>query len=506
MTFAHPKRLTRAFNNVLTACLLIGFAGCSATRLAHDPVLCSQLDDILNRHADKGAMLTARVIDLESGTELFASNENTPVMPASNMKLVISSAGLDLLGADYKFETHLARDGNDVWIIGTGNPAVGDSPLAKRRGETTMTVFDDWVKALKQNGINRITGDLVYYEGAFDAYKFHDSWDHDDLVHWYAAPVSGLNFNDNCVDITISPTTDGQPVSYTVTPPFDDLVVINECITGKDEAPTINRMPHANVIVIGGGCDKKKTLKSKPVTDPGAFFAGAFRRHLASNGITIDGEVRSSPSPLGDSIKPTAGKLIATHTTTMPEVLWRINKSSQNLFAECMCKLSGRVLAQQQGLDHPGSWAGGEKAIRAFLKKNDIDDSKLKVSDGSGLSRGNNVTARLISDILIAMHKHKDVEVFRASLAEPGETGTLGRRMKGLNGRLFAKTGYIRGVRALSGYIHTANDRWLVFSFIYNRIPGSVQPFNKLQNEACELLYNWDPAKEKTETTESDEV
>ncbi len=498
---------------MLAACLLIGLAGCSSTKLAHDPVLCSQLDDILNRHADTGAMITARVVDLESGTELFASNENTAVMPASNMKLVISSAGLDLLGADYGFNTYLARDNDDIWIIGTGDPAVGDNALAKRRGDTTMTVFDDWVNALKQKGINHIVGDLVYYESAFDAYKFHETWDHDDLVHWYAAPVSGLNFNDNCVDITIEPTNDGQPVSFTVTPPYDDLVVVNECVTGKDEKPTINRMPHANVIVIGGGCDKKKTLKSKPVTDPGEFFAGAFRRHLANNGISVDGEVRSSPTPL--EIYPCMGntggakpnkELIATHTTTMPEVLWRINKSSQNLFAECMCKLSGQVYDKKQGNDHPGSWAGGERAIRAFLAKNGIDDSKLKVADGSGLSRGNNVTARLISDILIAMHKHKDFEVFRASLAEPGETGTLGSRMKSLNGNVFAKTGYIRGVRALSGYVHTQNDRWLAFSFIYNKIPGSVQPFNKLQNEACELLYNWDPDRQKVESTTEDEV
>lgn len=504
MKSVHRNRLNHALITVLTVGVLIGFTGCGATRLAHDPALCAQLDEILQRHADTGAMLTARVVDLKSGTELYASNENTPVMPASNMKLVISSTGLDLLGPHHTFETYLARDGDDLWIIGTGDPAVGDSPLAKRRGETTMTVFDDWVKALKQKGITHVTGDLVYFEGAFDAYHFHETWDHDDLVHWYAAPVSGLNFNDNCVDITIAPTTTGQPVSYTVTPPYDDLVVVNECITGKDEKPTINRMPHANVVIIGGGCDKKETLKSKPVTDPGAFFAGAFRRHLANNGIIVDGEVRSSPTSLGDTLVPPTAAIIATHSTTMPEVLWRINKSSQNLFAECMCKLSGQVYDKKLGHDHPGSWAGGERAIRAFLKKNRIDDTKLKVADGSGLSRGNNVTPRLISDILIAMHKHKDFEVFRASLAEPGETGTLDRRMKNLNGNVFAKTGFIRGVRALSGYVHTENDRWLVFSFIYNKIPGSVQPFNKLQNEACELLYNWDP--EKVESTSNDEL
>lgn len=491
----------------LTVCaLLISVTGCGATKLRHDPHLCAQLDEVLQRHADTGAMLSGRVVDLESGTELFRLNADTAVMPASNMKLVTSSTFLDQFGPVHTFDTYLARDSNDLWVIGTGDPAVGDRPLAKRRGGTTITVLDDWVAELRKQNITRITGDLVYYENALDTERVHASWEHDDLVHWYAAPVSGLNFNDNCVDITVTPTSDGKPVMFEVTPPFDDLVIINECVTGQEQAPTINRMPHANVIVLGGTCKDKKTLKSKPVTDPGAFFADLLRRHLVRNGILVDGAIRSSPTPLGGTIPPPADTIIATHSTTMPEVLWRINKSSQNLFAECACKLSGQAFYKSKGRDIPGSWASGDEAIRSFLRRNKIDDATLMVADGSGLSRNNRVSAQLISEILIAMHNHPHANEFRASLAEPGESGTLGRRMKSLNGSLFAKTGYIRGVRALSGYIKTKANRWLVFSFIYNKIPGSVQPFNKLQNEACELLYNWDPEKEEVETTEIDQV
>lgn len=491
-----PHRSLRKLTVYLTAVGLVSaVTGCGATKLVHDPQLCAQLGDVLQRHADTGAMLSARVVDVESGTELYRLNADTPVMPASNMKLLISSTALDLLGPDYTFDTYLARDGNDIWVIGTGDPAIGDRPLAERRGGTTMTVFDDWVAALRKKNITRVTGDLIYYENVFDTERVHPSWENDDLVHGYAAPVSGLNFNDNCVDITVTPTSDGKPVTYDATPPFDDLVVINECITGQEQAPTINRMAHANVIVLGGTCKTKKTLKSKPVTDPGAFFADAFRRHLIKNGIRVDGEIRSSPVPLGGTIPPPSTAFVATHSTTMPEVLWRINKSSQNLFAECACKLSGREFYKAQGRDIPGSWASGDEAIRSFLSKHKIDDTTLTVGDGSGLSRNNRVSAQLISEILLAMHKHKHADEFRTSLAEPGESGTLIRRMKSLNGNLFAKTGYIRGVRALSGYIKTKTGRWVVFSFIYNKIPGSVQPFNKLQNEACELLYKWDPER-----------
>ncbi|MCH7813564.1 MAG: D-alanyl-D-alanine carboxypeptidase, partial [Planctomycetes bacterium] len=139
----------------------------------------------------------------------------------------------------------------------------------------------------------------------------------------------------------------------------------------------------------------------------------------------------------------------------------------------------------------PGSWTTGARAVRAFLSRNGIDPRRFVLADGSGLSRANRVTGRLICDLLAVMFDHPDGDAFRASLAEPGEIGTLRSRMKELKGSLFAKTGYIRGVRALSGYIQTRDGQWLCFSIIYNNIPGSTKPFSDLQDEACRLLVNW---------------
>jgi D-alanyl-D-alanine carboxypeptidase/D-alanyl-D-alanine-endopeptidase (penicillin-binding protein 4) len=113
------------------------------------------------------------------------------------------------------------------------------------------------------------------------------------------------------------------------------------------------------------------------------------------------------------------------------------------------------------------------------------------MADGSGLSRRDRVTARLMTDIMAAMFDHPYREAFRASLSEAGGPGTLRSRMKDLAGSVFAKTGYIRGVRALSGYVRTRDDRWLCFSIIYNNIPGSVKRFNALQDQACGVLVDW---------------
>jgi len=493
----HGYRTRRTLGRVLALLAVPLVAGCAQQK--HDPLLTARLDEVLNRHADTGARVSARVIDLSSGRELYASSIDAPLMPASNMKLVTAAVGLDLFGPEHTFKTYLAFDGQDLWLVGTGDPAAGDPKIAARAGGTTTTVLQRWAQALKDRGITEIPGDLRYYAGALDSETVHPSWGHDDLVYWYAAPVSGLNFNDNCVDLSVFPNAAGTPAGYEMVPPVRTVTVINKCVSGEAAKPTVDRLAHSDVLILGGGCTERKALPSKPVIDPAALFAEALRTQLERSGIVIRGEVLEAAQPLGGTLPPPEKLIIATHESPMPDVLWRILKSSQNLFAECLCKLSGQALDARRGLSAPGSWASGERAARAFLKRRRIDDRLFVGADGSGLSRDNRVTVRLISDVLKGMHRHPYAEAYRAALAEPGGEGTLRGRMKDLQGHVFAKTGYIRGVRALSGYVKTRSGDWLAFSFIFNGIPGSVQPFNDLQDEACRVLVEW-PAIGEPET------
>ena len=466
-------------------------SACAAPPRGHDATLVAQLEPVLHRLDDTGATITARVVELPTGRELYASNPDAPHLPASNMKLVSSATGLDRFGPDHVFRTYLAMDGSDLWIVGTGDPAVGDPKIASIYGRTTTTVLEEWADALRGRGVTRVSGNLYYYDGALDSEQVHPTWHKDDLVHWYACPVSGLNFNDNCVDITIFPTTDGQPSGFEVTPPVSNITVVNECVSGSEDDPTIAKTADQSIYTIGGGCTEPKALKSKPVDDPGAFFADALRTELGSRGISIDGKIVRADEPLGGKLVPPDAAIVATHETAMADIMWRIDKSSQNLFAECLCKLAGQAYDAEHGRLGPASWSSGERAIRAFLQRYGVDDNGFAFGDGSGLSRGNRVTARLITDILATMFEHDYAAEFRASLCVAGKDGTLQKRMKDITGHVFAKTGYINGVRALSGYVRTRDDRWLCFSFIYNNIPGSVKPYEALQDEACHILVDW---------------
>lgn len=347
--------------------------------------------------------------------------------------------------------------------------------------------------------ITKIAGDLVYYDGEFEAEpQVHPTWPKNWLLHWYAAPTTALSFNDNTVDITIHPTEEGQAVRYEVMPPVRDIEVHNECKTVKEKgSPSIEKLEGGNIYRITGTCHEKTELKSKPVENPGAFFADALREQLAKKGIEVAGKIRRSATPLGGVMPPPAAKILIVHATPIADVLARINKNSQNLFAECLCKAMGQAFEAKQGRKVPGSWKSGGDAIRAFLVKNGIDDKPLAPMDGSGLSPENRVSARMLSDLLAVMAARPDSDAFKASMSVAGVDGSIMERMPECKQLVYAKTGYIGGVSSLSGYVKTRQGKWLAFSFVYNKIKevkdddGDVKPYTSLQDEACRILTYW---------------
>jgi D-alanyl-D-alanine carboxypeptidase/D-alanyl-D-alanine-endopeptidase (penicillin-binding protein 4) len=473
-----------------------------------------QLAQILHRLDDTGAIVSARVVDLNRNRVIFADEDTRPMIPASNMKLPVSAAFLATFGKDHTFKTRLAIVPNgsatDVYLIGTGDPAVGDDRIAEWNQTKQFAIFDEFAAALKAAGISQVTGTIYYYDGAFDDVLVHPNWRKDMLVDWYAAPVAGLNLNVNCIDVTLEPAADGTPATYTQLPAAVGPTIINNTISGSSPRPpatqpaepAIDRLIDAPVFTLTGNITKKVTVESKPITNPGQFFAEAFRAAMTERGIPATGPaVRLTPlrrsmvlapqeaAPLAVPL-PANAQIIATHESRLTDILKRINKNSQNLMAEAAAKLTGQQYLATQGYRGPGSWEAGDTAIRAFLVRSGVDATGFHAQDGSGLGRDNRITAKLMTDLLAAMKRRSDWSTYRDSMAVPGAEGTMGRRLTELEGRVFSKTGFIGGVRSLSGYVHTKSGKWVAFSFIYNQIPGGVRPYEVLQDEAVRLIYN----------------
>ena len=481
---AHPKSAP-SFPALFFSLLALIAPGCAAPPVAPpsdaDASIAARLDPIL---LAPEATVAARIIELPSGRELYARDADRPMLPASNLKLVTSATALDLFGPDRTFPTRVALAGNDLYLIGGGDPGLGDSTVAGWSKKQPLDHFEPFLQALRQRGLTHLTGKLFYDDHAFDDQRTHPSWSPSFREFWYAAPVAGLDFNDNCIDVTVYPAKQFKPVTFDVTPPTRGITIVNRCVTGPEQTPNIHRGPGPTTYILSGTCTRKASLASKPIDDPGYFTADALRTYLAAHGVTIAGPIVHLARRFDNQ-----GEVIATVTTApVAGLIKRMNKPSQNFFAESLAKLSGEEYRRQHPDFTGTSWEAGAAAANAFLTRHHIATTSFRAVDGSGLSRDNRVTARLLTELLATMSTDSHARAFRDSLPIAGVDGSLKNRLKNVKGQVQAKTGSIGGVRALSGYATTPDGRNLAFSLICNDIQGDDEAAVQRMDNAIEAL------------------
>jgi D-alanyl-D-alanine carboxypeptidase/D-alanyl-D-alanine-endopeptidase (penicillin-binding protein 4) len=151
---------------------------------------------------------------------------------------------------------------------------------------------------------------------------------------------------------------------------------------------------------------------------------------------------------------------------------------SDNALAESMA----RLVSLDLGLD--GSSASFTEAFRLGLAGTGLDLSSIKIEDGSGLSRYNQISPDLVNDLLILINQpSSDFEIIKSAMPVAGESGSLSGRFVGLEGKVVAKTGWIRTGYTLAGFAQAADGSELIFT-VYN-LGDSVGVENR---EAMDLL------------------
>jgi D-alanyl-D-alanine carboxypeptidase/D-alanyl-D-alanine-endopeptidase (penicillin-binding protein 4) len=224
------------------------------------------------------------------------------------------------------------------------------------------------------------------------------------------------------------------------------------------------------------------------------FFATTLRTVLATNGITIDGQVRRERVRQADGTIPRDLQVVAVREQALlPDIVSRCNTDSQNLFAECLMKAVG-AYAGSPDTPRVGSYATGRQALESFLKKIGVSSDNCVFDDGSGLSHTNRATPAAFTGVLMYMSRHPRQKEWIASMATPGTgDGTLRKRMKDLKGHVFAKTGHIDGVSTLSGYVFGPDKRCYAFSILCNdtKRAGKGGGAHGLQDAICRKLATW---------------
>jgi D-alanyl-D-alanine carboxypeptidase/D-alanyl-D-alanine-endopeptidase (penicillin-binding protein 4) len=432
----------------------------------------------------------AAVIDLATGVTVLDVSADTPLIPASTMKVLVMATALLELGPEFTFETVLATDGTNLFVIGDGDPAFGDEKLHRLKEEPITADFDRWATLLLERGLATVPGDLVIDESVFDDQWVHPSWEKGDLDNWYGAPVGGLNFNDNCVDITVQPAAqDGALVQVSVQPETSLVSIANKCRSGGSSSPVLHHPHDTFEYMINGRCSKRWRFGPVSFPDPGLLFADSMRIALARRGVNVAGTIRRERLRLTDGALPPALTILARRTTPLPDVLRRIGKNSQNLFAECLLKRCGFAWAKRRGAADPqGSWTLGQGAVVDLVSRAGIGTAGLAVADGSGLSRDNACTARQLVRVLAWMQGQPTGPLLHSSLSVAGVDGSLRKRLTDIPGRVYAKTGTMRGVRSLAGYVDDGTGPRYAFAVVFNGYKGPSTPYKEIQDRYCRIL------------------
>jgi D-alanyl-D-alanine carboxypeptidase/D-alanyl-D-alanine-endopeptidase (penicillin-binding protein 4) len=420
------------------------------------------------------------VVSLDRGDTLFALNPDLPLAPASNLKLYSTAAALHYLGPRYRFSTLLLADGpihngvlhGDLVLYGTGDPSISGRMLGS--AEAPMMAMVDSLVAL---GVREVTGDVIGDGSYFDTQWTAPGWTDSDLEAWYGAPIGALDWAENLITLRILPGDLHGPARIVTKPETRGLALDNRVTTVATGNTHVRvTRAHDRLVIEGQVRRGGSATRTLPVVDPANFAAAGLRAALEKRGVRVVGRVRSvqdparSSFPLPRGFRSTPPRIVAVHLSpTLADITDVTNHVSHNLFADALLKAAGRAAAGE------GSFAGGARAVRALVAlQNPADTLALHQVDGSGLSHLNRVTARATAGLLDHLTRTAIATEFASSLPEAGNQLGL-HRMYGTPaaGNLRAKTGTIRGVSSLSGYVTTADGERLAFSILANNVPST---------------------------------
>ncbi|MBS1220273.1 MAG: peptidase D-Ala-D-Ala carboxypeptidase [Proteobacteria bacterium] len=388
---------------------------------------------------------------LEATEPLLSHNAEAALNPASVMKLVTSFAALNQLGPGYAWATEVWADGMVAEDVLEGNLVI------KGYGDPTLTLERMW---------------LLQRELPFD----------DEPLALYNAPPGALVANFNAVTLRLKPDARQVLIVPDIALPgvaLSSRLVLEdstECNGWKDAVTPFMDGARATLVVSGRyarGCGEQAL--SLNLFEPAATFDFIFRGLWAESGGTLAGATVAGTAP-------NAAPLLKFSSEPLTDALTRLNKYSNNLMTRNLFLTLG---AERHGA--PATLEKGARAVREVLSQRGVPTGKLVLENGAGLSRIERISADALNRMLHAAYHSPLFAEFESALPIVALDGTLKRRFNGssLTGSAHLKTGTLRDVSALAGYVYTVRGQRVSFVMLVNHA-------NARRSEAAQrVLLEW---------------
>ncbi|MDR8390393.1 D-alanyl-D-alanine carboxypeptidase/D-alanyl-D-alanine-endopeptidase [Aliifodinibius sp. S!AR15-10] len=474
---------------LFTVCLLFFNAGTASSQQ-----ILPDLKATINQSRANDAFWSIAVKD-STGQLLEGYHHDKLVRPASNLKLLTSAAILDQLGSDFQYNTYIYGVGSqegetwkgDLIIRGSGDPSISGRFYEEYR----FHVFEEFVNQLDSLGIRRVEGNLIGNDSYFDQQPYPKGWSWEDLSFYYGVEISALSFNNNAVDLEVF--ADGEVGSAPRIQwfPFDTDYVeflndqtISPGSTEYDEF--YRRMPGTNTIMLGSRLPKGYfEEESLSVLNASHFFMDTFRKYLEKSGIDIAGQIIVD-NQLRDWDSERFQVLAEHRSKPLAVLLNEVNTESSNFYTEMMLKTAA---AEKYGTQ--GSTELGISLVREFAHSMGMDTTDVEMSDGSGMASSTLLTPNDLTEFLVRMQAHPEFHSYQKSLAIAGFNGTLKHRFRGtpLEDNVSGKTGYVSGVRSLSGYMTSSSGQKVIFSIYTNNYTNKTSYIDRLHQQLLMQIY-----------------
>lgn len=437
----------------------------------------ASVKSLLEKPEYKNASIGINVVDLASGETVYSLSPDKVLIPASTMKLITSGTALEILGANYRFETRIGYTGKinnkgvlngDLIIVGGADPALGSEYFQNFYSH----FLQNWATGIKKAGIKKINGKLILDGSVYDTERVPADWVWGDMANYYGAGPDAFTVYDNMFRITFSsPKEADKPTKITgIQPQIEGITFQNEVLSSDVNAD--------NAYVFGSPFDKKRIIRGTipknreaftikaSMPKPEEILAQDFIKALAEKGVFVTGETVFTKLKT-ENFNP----LYEQHSPTLDEIAEVLNHESVNLFAEHFLK---QITIEKTG---QGNRNKAIKIVKDYWQNKGLDTEYLFMEDGSGLSHFNLVSPRFFTQYLTQMAGN---EAFKESLPNAGN-GTL----RNFNTDTFpgktlqVKSGSMTRVRCYSGYLKTDSGKTLVISFMFNHFAGSHSALRK---------------------------